>query len=262
MTASPIAPRSSLSQWGAVHRGCAAVAFALVACCVNGQAFAQSLRGGEVRIPVAATGEERTAQSDLWVLEVNFKPMRQIPVEITDPKTGVKKTEYVWYICYRAFNRELSRRDAASAGNNESDPQVISPPLFVPQFTLITDDDDTPLQDQIIPEAIAVINAREKGKYRSSVDLVGPLPPPSSGQDTPTDGLWGVATWRGIDPRADGYTVYASGFSNGIQLIDTGAGEQAVQNKTIKMRYVRPGDEFDQAEPEIRLNGDPEWIYR
>ncbi len=224
---------------------------------------AQSLRGGEVELKAVATGEERTAQSDLWVMDVYYKPMRMITVELTDPATGQKKPEYVWYIVYRVFNRQLVRAAKDTAPKNVLDPEIITPPLFVPEFTLVTTDTDTPeaFPDQIIPEALPVIQKREKGKYLSTVDVVGPIP--AAADPSPDrEGIWGVAMWRGIDPQADRYTVYITGLSNGIRKTDGPDGQPVIQNKTVVMKFWRPGDQFDQSEPEIRADGTAEWIYR
>lgn len=68
--------------------------------------------------------------------------------------------------------------------------------------------------------------------------------------------------WRGIDPEADRYAVYLTGFSNGIRVVDGPDGQPVIQTKTIMQKYWRPGDPFDRAEPEIRLDGPAQWIYR
>ncbi len=239
---------------------------AVVAACALGvgECQAQTLRGGELVIKAQATGEERTAQSDLFVMDVVYKPMRMIPVELTDPATGEKKLEYVWYIVYRVFNRKLVRPTSDTPPQNVVDPEVISPALFVPEFTLQTTDTPAPetYQDQIIPEAIAVINKREKGKYLSTVDVVGPIPPASDYGEPDREGLWGVATWRGIDQSADRYTVFLTGFSNGIRAVEGTEEQPVIQTKTILQKYWRPGDKFEQAEPEIRSEGVSQWIYR
>lgn len=227
-------------------------------------AVAQEPRGGEVELKAIATGEERTAQSDLYVMDVSYKPMRMITVELTDPKTGEKKPEYVWYIVYRAYNRKLVRPTSDQPPQNTFDPEIITPPLFVPEFTLQTNDTEVPetYQDQIIPEALPVIRQREKGKYRSSVDIVGPIPAASEPSDADREGVWGVAMWKGINKDADRYTVFLTGFSNGIRKTESDEGEPIIQTKTVMMKYWRPGDKFDQTEPEIRPDGIAQWIYR
>lgn len=228
---------------------------------------AQAPRFGEVRVPAAASGEELASQPELWVMDVNFKPMRQIIVELTDPQTGQKKPQYVWYIAYRAVNRKLANRAVAEAPVNELDPPVI-PPQFIPVFTLQTTDTDVPklYQDQILPEALAAINLREKSKLKSSVSAVMDVPPATEPGAADQQVIEGVATWTGIDGEADRYTVYLTGFSNGFRKVAGPDGAEVVQWKTIRLKYWRPGDNLNQREPEIRLETDaanqPMWIYR
>ena len=69
------------------------------------------LTGGYAgRAAATVTGPELSGQTNLWVLEVDFKPPRMISVEITDAKTGKKKQEWIWYLAYRAINRPIDRR--------------------------------------------------------------------------------------------------------------------------------------------------------
>jgi hypothetical protein len=224
---------------------------------------AQALRGGEIRFPAVASGEERTSQSELWVLDVYFKPMRLIPVELTDPKTGRKKLEYVWYIVYRAFHHKLDQKGVDNSPVNDLDPPV-APQQFIPEFTLVVTDNDKNdvFPDQVIPEALVAINKREKGNYKSAVNIVGPIPEATTPESPDTVAIEGVAMWRGIDADADRYTVFMTGFSNSIRKVDGPDGTPIIQTKTIKQKYWRPGDRFDQREPEISLVGDSEWIYR
>lgn len=224
---------------------------------------AQPPARNEIRIAPFEEGDERSRQDKLWILEVYLKPMRQIPVELTDPKTGEKKLTFVWYITYRAVPRNAKERIDEKAPENLFD-EPVSPPLFIPEFTLVVTDNDrnTVYPDQVIPEALVAINKREKGNYQTSVGIVGPLPEATDPGQGTDNALHGVAMWTGIDPRADRYTVFMSGFSNGFRKINGPDGEPVIQTKTIMMKYVRPGDQFDQQEAEIKLDGDPVWIYR
>ena len=63
-------------------------------------------------------------------------------------------------------------------------------------------------------------------------------------------------------PGRDRYTVYLTGFSNGIRVIDGPDGQPVIQTKTIVQKYWRPGDPYERAELEIRTVGESEWIYR
>ena len=56
---------------------------------------AKPLRGFKIRGSSQAAGEELNQQTDLWVREVRFKPLRLISVNLTDPKTGKKTTQLV-----------------------------------------------------------------------------------------------------------------------------------------------------------------------
>jgi hypothetical protein len=224
---------------------------------------AQAPRYSEIRVEGVATGEELAAQPDLWVMDVYFKPMRLIVVDLTDPKTGQTRPEYIWYITYRAVNRQLAVRPPVNTAVNDLDAPVI-PPRFVPEFTLITTDTETPkvYRDEVIPEAIAAINQRERGNFKSTVNVVTDVPPASKPGAPDEKFIYGVATWRGIDPEADRYTVFMTGFSNGMKKSKAEDGSTIIRTRTIQTKYWRPGDQFRQREPEIRLDGDPVWIDR
>lgn len=217
----------------------------------------------EIRLPAVASGEELGKQPDLWVMDVYFKPMRQIAVELTDPKTGQKQSKYVWYVVYRAVNRALPEVIEFNPPVNELDPPVL-PPKFVPAFTLMTTDTPEPklYDDKVIPEALAIIARRERLPLLSSVSAVQTVPPAAETGSPQERPIYGVAMFTDVDPTADRYTVFMTGFSNGVREIDAPDGTTGVQHKTVVTKYWRPGDQFDQREPEIRLDGDPQWIYR
>jgi hypothetical protein len=225
--------------------------------------YAQALRGGEIRFAAVASGEEQTSQSDLWMFDVYFKPMRLIPVELSDPKTGEKKLEYVWYIVYRAYNHKFEQKGTDNSPINELDPPL-APQQFIPEFTLVVTDNDRNevFPDQVIPEALAAINKREKGNYKNAVSVVGPIPEAVAPNSPDAVAIEGVAMWRGINKDADRYTVFMTGFSNSIRKVDGPNGTPIIQTKTVMQKYWRRGDRFDQREPEISLEGDTQWVYR
>ncbi len=252
------------------------VLVAMLAFAPGAAVFAQTpeLKGGfEVRAIAAATGEELSRQTGLWILEVELKPMRLVRVDVTDPKTGKKAREIVWYLCYKAVNRPLIKKEDAEniSPQNDYDPEP-GRPLFVPEFTLVTDDGDkqTVHQDQVVPEAQAAILKRESRradgpKYRNSVQVVGELPEAVDGEAPQDKAIWGVAMFRGIDPATDAFTLYLTGFSNAYKVMPASpddAGEPLVMRKTLIQKFARPGDEFDLSEAEFRLVGDPVWDYR
>src|SRR5437667_11479483 len=60
--------------------------------------FSEIAPGVETVAAPLITGVERVDQPDIWAMEVNFKPVRMIQAEVTDPKTGKTAKELVWYL--------------------------------------------------------------------------------------------------------------------------------------------------------------------
>jgi len=220
--------------------------------------------GFDVVVPAAPAGEEITTQSNLWMLEVALKPMRMRWVDVTNPATGETTRELIWYQVYKAVHRPLPRKQDSSDTKPVNDEDVPPPPMFVPEFTLVTVDEggEKVYQDVILPEAQAAINRRERRVYKNPVEIISELPPPTPEGEEAENPLYGVAIWKAVDPDTDYFTVYMTGFSNGYQLGKTPQGETLAQRKTIMQEYWRPGDRFEATEIEIRRRGAPRWIYR
>lgn len=201
------------------------------------------------------TGEERNAQPDIWALEVNFKPVRMIEVDIPHPKTGRTTRELVWYLAYRAVVRNSSGiSDSISKADR---------PTFVPELTFVVEGRKGVeiYEDRVIPAAQAAINKRERHAYKNSVEVVGPLPKITPDRSRIWNSLDGLALWTGIDPDVVFFSVYFTGFSNGYKT-DQGPDGKDVTRRTLVQKFWRPGDRFDQHEEEIRVKDDPQWIYR
>ncbi len=210
-----------------LHSGlvAASLLFALVAAsATTARAQDKTLRGFKIKAAAQASGDETERQLDLWVLEVRFKPLRLVSLQITDPKTGKKSKQLVWYLLYRAVNRTLKSK----GDPNESNPlntfdNPPGKPLFAPEFTLVTNDNDGQkvYADQILPEAQTAIAIRERlPQLKNSVQVVGPIPEPTpvnAKQDIKP--IYGVVTWSGIDAQTDHVTIFMSGFSNGYRFV-------------------------------------------
>lgn len=227
------------------------------------QATQRNREGFNVTLRATATGEELNAQPDMWMLQVSFKPMRMIRVTTTDPATGETRDELVWYLVYRAINRKLEKQGDTSNTIPINDEDVPPTPLFVPEFTLVTQDDGEgrAYDDSIIPEAQAAIIRRERRAYQNPVEVVAELPPASQDSDL-ENAIYGVAMWRGVDPETDNFIVYMSGFSSAYRVGRDPEGNTIVLRKTIAQEYWRPGDRFNESEVEIRRREEPRWIYR
>lgn len=225
--------------------------------------------GFDVTLEATASSEELNAQDDLWVMEVSFKPMRMIDVEVRDPKTGQRKKEYIWYLIYKAVNRPLEGRTEPVIPEpvNQTDP--VPTPTFVPEFTLVTEDNDVPqiYPDVFIPEAQRVIQQREHRQptdpvYKNSVEIVGDIPEITPYESRDEKALYGMVMFRGVDSDTDYFTVYMTGFTSFYRKMEGPDGEPLIVRRVIKQQYWRPGDRYDQTEREIRRKGEPQWIER
>lgn len=235
--------------------------------------YADFVPGPETRLVPSYTGEELAAQSDFWELELFFKPLRMIYVDVPGGASAAdRKKRLVWYLCYRAVNRPIDRPapDPGAVPLADKDP-VERPPLFLPEFQLVTDDNNQQKSyiDRVIPRAQEVINRRERREdsrfvYKNSVEIIGNLPSvvPNDAKVKESDCLFGVAMWRSVDPTTDKFKIYMTGFSSGYKEEKTPDGKTIVRRKTIVQEFWRPSDEFDQDETEIRPVGPPTWIYR
>lgn len=186
-------------------------------------------QGFDFLIPAYASGEERQAQPNLWVHSLRFKTVRMLQIEVTDPKTKLPRTDLVYYVVYEAINREIERNaeDPATTPANAFDAPP-GPELFVPEITLVIEDEVTELlssdyqrvlRDEVIPEAQKRIEARERMKVRNSVQAVGPVPAASPKDDPQPSAYYGVAMFRKVDPKMDFFRLVFSGFSNGYKLV-------------------------------------------
>lgn len=213
--------------------------------------------GVEIKAASTITGEERIAQPDIWALEVNFKPVRMINVDVPNAKTGKATRHLIWYVAYRAIRRPVV--EAVNQNNTSFDNA-----MFVPELMLVTDDNGKQeiYYDRVIPVAQAAINKRERHTYKNSVEIVGKMPPVTPYGAKIEKSLDGVATWRGVDPTTDRFRVFMSGFSNGYRTVKDADDKELVQRKTLVQEFWRPSDEFDQNEEEIRVVEQPKWIYR
>ncbi|MFM8219000.1 MAG: hypothetical protein ACKOJF_08745 [Planctomycetaceae bacterium] len=220
-------------------------------------AWADVLPGIEQVAPPLVKGEEQVGQKDIWALEVRFKPVRMIVANLTNPQTGAIQRELVWYMAYRIVVRTGSFLPDETLNTAER-------PLFVPELTLVVEDEGRQRRypDRVLPEAIPLINRREKHIYKSSVDVVGPLPAITADKSRQLVTLDGVATWTGVDPDTNNFAIEMAGFSNGYKVAIDGQNRETVQRRTLRQKFWRPSDRFDQNEKEIRFKDEPEWFYQ
>jgi hypothetical protein len=175
----------------------------------------------------------------IWVLDFAFKPVRMRTIDLPD-----KGRRQVHYLYYRVVNH------------------TGEPRMLVPQFSLVTDTGQR-LEDAVIPQAVPIIRAREDASIPllGAVNIMGMVPP--STKEGVDDAVFGVAVWDGVDPKADRFSIYVRGLSDGHQVITApNGGKPVIRYKTLRIDFIRRGDERNLNEKEIQLNAPPyEWIY-
>ncbi len=254
--------------------GFVVLCFGNVSPAVHAQATAALVtRGFDTTAAAIANGEERQRQPDLHVFEVQFKSVRMLYANVTNPQTGEIQRQQIWYLCYRAVNRSLATR----ADETDTKPaNVLDPPpgptQFIPEFTLVTYDrpgSEIPTHEylgEIVPEVLAAINQSERRRasdpvFLDAVSIVQPLPQAVPADESDADWIYGVAVWPNVDPETDFFKVIMRGFSNGYERRQGDNGEAVTWRKTLVQNFARRGDRFDPNQIEFEIVGPPEWVY-
>ncbi len=207
-----------------------------------------------------------TFRRGVWCLELSFKPMRMITVDVPQP-TGKYEKTLVWYMVYRV--RNLGRHLAPQArpdqfGHESFTTQAVNHEVrFFPSFVLESYAEGREPKgylDRLIPVAIPAIREREDPAIPllNSVEITQrPIPVSQERED---HSVWGVATWTDIDLKTDFFSVFVSGLTNAYQFDDPegaftagaapGTG-RVFRTRQLRLNFWRPGDEVDPNENEI-----------
>ena len=204
----------------------------------------------------------------VWHLELKFKPMRMILVDVPDVDGRMRK-KLTWYMVYSVTNPGKVMPSVKAVDGTYELQDSDKPILFIPEFRLVSHEFGKVYPDRVIPVAMGPIRMREDParEFLNSVEMVRPIKPGET--------VWGVATWENVDPRIDRFSVYVSGLTNAYRWEDPpgaykpgdtlGKGRKFTR-KTLKLNFWRPGDEYYEHEKEFRLGIpgelDYEWVYR
>lgn len=217
-----------------------------------------------------------TLRRSVWQIEFSYKPMRLIKYTAVDSQ-GKPQERATWYLIYRIRNvgRHLLPKAATDEfGHDQYSFQAVNHTVrFFPLFVLRDHEWGRAYRDQILPSAVARIHAQEirdpKIRLRDSVEMSeSPLEISTQATDR---GLWGVATWDGVDPRTDFFSVYVQGLSNAYRIETAKDGKDAPEltYKTLQLNFWRPGDtehlhvnEFRLGLPATEDQASPEMLKR
>jgi hypothetical protein len=175
----------------------------------------------------------------IWVLDFAFKPLRIKTVDI--PGKGRRQVHYLYY----------------KVANRTGKPRV-----FIPEFVMVNEAGQK-FEENVIPQAIPLIQAREDATIPllGATNIMGSIP--LSTKPDVDDAVYGVASWDKWDPKADRFSIYVRGLSDGYKEVPApSGGKPTVRYKTLRIDFIRRGDERNLSEKEIYLNDPPyEWIY-
>ena len=205
-----------------------------------------------------------TFRRQIWGLEFHFKPLRMINVDIPQADGSTVSTPVI-YLVYAVRNngRHLNpsaQTDALGRATYTVEP-VNHSIRFFPNFILQCHDYDRAYLDKVIPAAVEKIRQREDPNrtFYNSVTISNVDIPIST--DLEDNSVWGIATWVGVEPRSDFFSVYVRGLTNAYRWQDPegefkpgdkpGTGRR-FSYKTLQLNYWRPGDSINVNEREFR----------
>jgi len=203
------------------------------------------------------------ADSKIWVLDVKFKPLRSIKVNV--PGRGEQVCYYLWY---QVINK------------------TAKPQLFVPNFELVTHDTRMVYRDEILPTVLDAIADLEDPsgvlKIKSSNSITRD-PIPASRPNAVPRAITGVAIFTDPNeplPRdsaavkerkakmpklsdSNFFSIFIGGLSNGWAETEAvgDSSKTVVRRKTLQLKFRRFGEGALRRDEDIRYTGH-EWLYR
>jgi hypothetical protein len=229
---------------------------------------------------------------DVWCLELAFKPLRMIEVDVPQPSGRVQR-KLVWYMVYRVRNTGAGlTAEVKPDGSYVTAEEGTEPIRFLPQLVLASQDRTAagePLGkaylDRLIPAAMGPIQRREfsGGRLLNSVEMAQQELRVEAGRTQ--RGVWGVAMWEDVDPEIDFFSIYVGGLTNAyrwedppgaFKLGDAPGKGRLFARKKLQLNFWRPGDAIEQSEREVRYGAAPgkadlygvaegvayAWVYR
>jgi RNA polymerase sigma factor (sigma-70 family) len=200
------------------------------------QAAQGARTGNRPAKPHVALGNDNLQE---WTLDFRFHDPR--PVQVDLPGKG---PTIVWYLRYEVTNRTPAAR------------------RFIPQFELWLPDQARSVNDEVLPPAQKVIerldDPTQRLKLMNSVTAAAePIAaPPADGSPHSVQGL---AIWQGVPPEAKRFTVFVSGLTNGLMVVDRSGSippaASELRRKVLQLAFKRHGDRMVFVPPAV-------WIYR
>ncbi len=201
---------------------------------------------------------------DIWQYEFSHLGLRQAMLDVPGP-SGQLERKNVWYLVYRIRNvgKTVSYDKVTDAVVGIDEQQIVYdrpesddstlPGRFIPVFTFVswvqnpqTGDYDRDEQvDDVLPTVATQIQL-EEDPNRDLLDCVQISQtsiPLAKGADD--GGVWGVALWTNVDPRANYLSVRIRGVSNAYRLIVNADGSKSMRSRELQLYFYRPGSRVE-----------------
>ena len=223
---------------------------------------------------LTARAERLEYPRDIWCLEFAFKAPRRMAVEVPAPDGRMRRTT-VWYLVYRVRNVGGRRVLVGENAEGEPDPaqrtvEAFEEPIrFLPHFVLESREGLSSEEglvayrgylDRLMPAAMAAIRRRED-PARTFLDSAAM----AADEIQPGEERWGVATWEGIDPRIDYFSIYVRGLTNAtrwrkkpgsvIGPNDPPGSKMEQTLETLRLDFWRPGEADGDEDIQIGYRG-------
>lgn len=232
-----------------------AVAALAIGTALVGSAFAADPPENPIRVVDAeALPLDRAG---VWTLHFAYAPPRIAKVKVP----GEKGEKVVWYMLYQVYNK------------------TDTPRTFIPEFELVTKDEDGPrgkFLDGAQPTVVDAIRKIEDPTgvldIQTSVSISKkkiPLTPPELPFPT-VRSVYGLAVWLDVpalEANINNFSVYVYGLSNGLMVKGTRNDPQMViSRKALQLDFRRPTDAVRNQAFDIRVFennglGAEKWLY-
>jgi hypothetical protein len=224
-----------------------------------------------------ALSSNRASSRGIWCLDFAFLPPRLIDVEVPDLSVGLdparrageagngpvelrSRRTRLWYLVYRVRNVPGQRVRIEALEGDQGPPveAVEEPVVFRPLFIFETReplDESEGLAayrayaDQVVPGAAEAIRGREGPgpKLYDSASIAGE--PLAVGEER-----WGVATWEGVDPRIDFFSILIRGLTNRLEYRSGLPGDVPdTALECLELDFRRRGDAEDLDDQEVMV---------
>ncbi len=207
---------------------------------------------------------------DVWAYEFSHIGLRQGEFDVPRPDGTVARTN-VWYLIYRVRNvgktisyetvvDEVVKIDEQRiVYDGEAIDQTTMYGRFLPVFELVSwvqnpetrEYDRREQADELFPTVTTQIQLEEDANrdLLDSVQMSRIQLPLAQGEHA--DGVWGVAIWTGVDPRADYISVRIKGLTNAYRIVNHFDGDKSFQTRELQLNFYRPGDTVNQDKDRI-----------